>query len=87
MIFPPLSSEDIGKTLTFSADIYSPSNLSRIQTYANNVYRGVDIPINSDFERYTVSTIIDGDITRIYCYINILQGTHCYFDNITIHIQ
>lgn len=87
MIFPPLSNEDIGKTLTFSADIYSPSNISRIQTYSNNVYKVVEIPINSNFERYSLSTPINGDITRFYCYINIMQGIHCYFDNITIHVQ
>ena len=84
-IRPSLTAKDINKTLTITADIYTPHNTCMVQIYNNPNYWSVEVPQNTGFQKVSVSHIISR--SDAHCFINILQAQDCYIDNIQVTLQ
>ncbi|WP_405286316.1 hypothetical protein [Methanobrevibacter sp.] len=86
--YPPLTSEDIGKTITLTVDIYTPNNNVAVQIYSST-YSGVTVPKNTSFETISISKVISNVPSA--CIINLFSSTEheldCYIDNLRTYIQ
>lgn len=81
----PLSDSDIGKTITFKVDVYSPNDSAQLQISHNSQYESSTCNSNSEFQTITLSrTIVNSD--SLYCIIK-LNEIDCYIDNLSITIQ
>lgn len=85
-VTPTLTEADIGKTLTFTADIYTPNNSVAIKVKSES-FSGTTVPANTEFETVSASKTIT-TTTDVHGYINLDQDNDdCYIDNVKITIQ
>lgn len=66
-----ISESDVGKSLIFSARVYSPDNIAWMSITENNDYNSLEIPQNTKFEKFTLSnTISSNKIYKLYVILN-----------------
>ena len=82
---PVVDEDNLNKIITLHADIYTPNNLTLLQILNNGRYYAAEVPINTVFQRVSVSTTLTDPEVKLF--INTMKETCCMIDNIKISIQ